>query len=142
MSEPIQDEVFGPLVARSGGWDGAIEWRPGQKVGVCICNEEGQDVAAMLAVARGSLAWLRAHDAEAERFVADQLHELYNDSWTDADGLLSRDEFLRRIRLFHVMFGGDGSVFLTYDDGGLFGGHELSTAFAPDKGWWDCSMVG
>jgi hypothetical protein len=142
MGETLQDEVFGSLGATPGGWDGAIEWRPGQRVGVSVCREEGQDIDAMLAVARRSLEWLRAHEPEAAGFVADRLLELYNDSWTDASGPLDREGFLRRVRLSHVLFCGDGSVFLTFDDGGLFGGHEITTALAPDKGWWDCSLVG
>ena len=142
MGEALQDEVFGSLVAAPGSWDGAIEWRPGQQVGVSVCREDGQDIPAMLAAARRSLEWLRAHEPEAEGFVADELLEVYNDSWTDRDGPLDREEFLRRVRLFHAMFGGNGSVYRTFDDGGLFGRHEITTAFAPDKGWWDCSLVG
>jgi hypothetical protein len=140
MGKPIADEVFGPFDARSGGWDGTIEWRAGQQVGVTVCREDQQDVPAMLSVARDSLDWLRAHEAEADGFVADTLLELYNDSWNDKGEELGREEFTRQIRLFHILFGGDGSMLLTYDDDMLFGGHEITSAYDPDKGWWDCQF--
>jgi hypothetical protein len=65
MGEALEDPVFGSLAGWAGGWDGAIEWRPGHRVGVTICCEDGQNIPAMLAVARRSLEWLRAHETEA-----------------------------------------------------------------------------
>jgi hypothetical protein len=86
MGETLQDLVFGTLVATPGSGYGTIEWRPDQWVGVSICREDGQDIPTMLAVARRSLECLRAHEPEAKGLVADQLQELYNDSWTDREG--------------------------------------------------------
>jgi hypothetical protein len=41
MGEALEDPVFGSLAGRAGGWDDAIEWRPGHRVGVTVCREDG-----------------------------------------------------------------------------------------------------
>lgn len=140
MANKISSPVFGTLSQHGADWIAEIEWRPCQRVGVTISPEEGQELPALLAVAERSVEWLRADEAEAGSYIGGELFALWEESWADAEEVLDLEAFTQRIRLSHVMLGGGGSMILTFDDDGLFGGHEITAAYSPEQGWWDCSF--
>ncbi len=134
MSGALYNDIFGRLTwdDEHGCWRGAIDWPPGLQTEVAIW-QPGADVAAGLRTARDGLDWLQTEDEHALRCVAGQLLHVYNTAWRQDEEPLAEDEFIRRIELLWIGFGDGGELLLSYDDGGLFGGHIIDAEFGPDR---------
>ena len=57
--------------------------------------------------------------------IVDDLLELKNSSWNDSSEPISEDEFVSRLQLRSILVRENGAFEVCYDDGQLFGGHEI-----------------
>jgi hypothetical protein len=131
MDDVLEDPVLGELVWEEDlqWWHGEVEWAPGHPVGVAVSCVEKEDIRGLLRRARRAFAWARGHEEHARLCAARELLELYNGTWREGEGLISREEFAERIKLAEVCISSDGSVELWYEDGDLFAGHQIAVGF-------------
>jgi hypothetical protein len=143
MAEAFFNDVFGRLEwdRELGCWLGGIDWPPGRHTEVALWLS-GDDLAADLRMAADSLEWLQAHEGQARRCAAEEMLEVYNDTWQDEAGPLTAAELFRRLELVRIGFEEDGSLLLTYDAGELFGGHLVDAEFGPDRSFRGADLVG
>jgi hypothetical protein len=142
MAEAFFNDVFGRLEwdGELGCWLGGIDWPPGRHTEVALWLS-GDDLAGDLRMAAEGLEWLQAHEGQARRTAAEEMLEVYNDSWQDAEGPLTGTELFGRLELARIEFEEDGTLLLTYDAGELFGGHEVDAEFGPDRSFRGAGLV-
>jgi hypothetical protein len=127
------DPVFGSLTwddRLPTQWKGELEWSPGLPVQVLIGL--GEDRSAGLCVAGESLAWVRAHETQVRQLVAVDQLAWCNEYWGPAEPV-SEAKLLQNIRLHQLWLEEDGSLWVLYRDGQLFGGHVFCGEFGADK---------
>jgi hypothetical protein len=141
--EPIHDPTFGRL-----DWDrlldcwlGGIDWPAGSHTEVAIWPLAG-DTAAGLRRARDGLGWLKQHEGPARLAVAAAMTGVYNRAWRGDGEPITAADLARRTELLRVGFQGDGSLLLSYDGGGLFGGHVIDGVFGADRSFGGATLVG
>jgi len=139
MREPFTDFVFGPLTWDEGflAWKGELEWSPGQRVEVLIGLRP--DGTGELATVRRSLDWIRANEPRVRRIVTSDLLAWCNEQFTP-DKTVSEGEFLQTAELHQLRLEEDGSLWVLYYDGFLFGGHVFWAEFGVDKEFWGTSV--
>jgi hypothetical protein len=139
----IFNDVFGRLTwdGQLDCWLGGIDWPPGCHTEVAIW-QPGDDVASGLGMAREGLDWLQGHEGHVRRCVAGKLLAVYNGAWCGDEGPLSEAAFLRRLELVRIGFEEDGTLLLSYDSQGLFGGHLIDAEFGPDRSFRGAHLIG
>jgi hypothetical protein len=139
MRDPFSDAVFGPLRWDEGflAWKGQLEWSPGLRVEVLLAL--GKDRAAGLRVARESLDWVRAHEPQVRRLVAEDLSAWCSDFFRPEDPV-GEARFLQDVELHQLRLEEDGSLWVLYHDGHLFGGHVFWAEFGADKAFRGTSV--
>jgi hypothetical protein len=142
MAEAIFNDVFGRLTwdDREGCWLGGMDWPPGRYTEVAIWHP-GDDLAAGLRMAQEGWDWLQSHEGHARRCIAGELLWAYNHAWRKEDEPLTEAAFLHRLELVYVGFGEDGSLLLSYDGRGLFGGQGVEVEFGPDRSFRGARLV-
>jgi hypothetical protein len=130
----ILNDVFGRLTwdDRAGCWVGEVAWPPGRQTEVLVCHP-GRDIAAGLRTAAANFDWLRDHDEDVKRYIADRLLHVYNAAWREEEVAVTEDEFIARLEPIQIVFGADGAMRLAYDGGeDMFGGQYIDAEFGPD----------
>ncbi len=74
------------------------------------------------------LNWISKNKHEINSQVVKKLLPLKNESWlNDSESKITEKDFINRIKLESILFFGDLSSELVYDDGNLFWGHQIVT---------------
>jgi hypothetical protein len=102
-----------------------------------LIDPDGMMLEQSIKIAQELVLSLKQFDNLAKEILAKDLLETYNDNWssyeeTQEDGsiknitnpLLSNDEFILKLTLKSINVIGNKLINLTYDDKGLFWGHE------------------
>jgi hypothetical protein len=74
--------------------------------------------------------------------AADELLDLYNETWRGSATALDRDSFTQRLSLDTVSIDEDGGWTVYFDDGGLFQGHSIQLSVEPDGEVADVDLAG
>ena len=130
----LEDEVLGNLILEksSGLFEGEYEYA-GKKIGIYVEVEWSSKATwkRPLAVARDFIQNIETKDNEARTFIA-SVNELYEAAldWLDEDCEISfstPEEFAAALsdRLKYIFVNQNGSYTIGYDDGCVFGGHEI-----------------
>lgn len=102
-------------------WRGELAWG-GSTVSIAVVGNGEIDEHGLDAASRGLLRL----DAERVRaFVADQLLELYNETWSEDDVPLHASALVARIKPNRLELSVDGCATVYFDDGELFHGHSI-----------------
>lgn len=104
------DAVFGPLVWHDGflTWKGEIGWPGTDRVEVLLADK---DIEAVLPVARQSLEWVRVHEPEIRRAVAEEFLAWCNETFSPTRPI-SDGDFQRTIELHQLRFESDGGLWV------------------------------
>jgi hypothetical protein len=80
------------------------------------------------------LEWARRSEPACRERIADELLELYNDTWApeDAPAPIKRAEFIKRIAPSSLVRDIDGSGFFYWADDDMFAGHSIELRFRKD----------
>jgi len=142
----LNDEEFGEfrLSKEFGQFEGNIEWL-GEEVSIAL--EVDPDSKGTCTKAMNVLRSLASDAAEQDRrfraFAAEKLTDLANDYWREEnDTKITPEEFARRIGLFDLSIGSDGTYFASFNDDELFYGHVVSVYGNIDKGLEDANIEG
>ena len=113
-------------------WSGAAEIAPGQRIDIHVqAANNPAELHADIVRAGRSWDWLRSHEPAVRTAVAGQMTEAHN-GYCDPEDDVTEHQFAERLRLNSALFESDGTVELTYADGGLFGGHWIIVPIAAD----------
>jgi hypothetical protein len=105
----------------SGEWTTEVRWG-GESVALSICAEDNAPDALFDDAARV----LSTLDADAvKRFAADQMLDLYNDTWSEDEDDIDAAEFVSRLKPGALEIDDDGGSRVYLDDGELFQGHTI-----------------
>src|SRR3954454_12015358 len=105
MASDINHPVLGKLTwgADLSCWEGKVELRPGYPMDLSITTrmdlEPTHNIDELLRSAIEMLEWARRSESLCRERIADELLELYNDTWApeDAPVPMNRGEFVQRI---------------------------------------------
>ena len=128
----LTDPVFGSLTWDDGflAWKGEVEWSPGQSVELLVGL--WPDGSGDRAAVEASWEWVRANEARVRKIAADEFLAWCNAEY-EPERTISEAEFLSTVELHQLRLECDGSLWVLYYDGHLFGGHVLWVEFGPDK---------
>ena len=130
----LEDEVLGNLILEkdSGLFEGEYEYA-GKKIGIYVEVEWNSKATwkKPLAVARDFIQNIETKDNEARTFIASN-KELYEEAMDCLDedceiSFSTPEEFAAALtsRLKYIFVNQNGSYTIGYDDGYVFGGHEI-----------------
>ena len=74
--------------------------------------------------------------------AADELLDLYNDTWRDSAPAIDRKAFMQRLSLDTLNIDEEGSWTVYLDDGGLFLGHAIQVSVEADGEVADVDLAG
>lgn len=123
-------------------FEGKSSWR-GQPVKL-ILESEGEGTlddraANMLTLLAESERW---HAAVEARIIA-ELYDTWVENWRkEGEPLLSRPEWLSRMRLESITLSEQGGITFDFDDGDLFWGHTIQASGSQSEGITDASIYG
>jgi len=137
MAADIIHPILGKLTwaARLLCWEGEIEFRPGIPIAVSLSTrmdlEPTHNIDELLRSGVAMLEWARRSELACRDRIADELLELYNDTWAPEDATvpLKRAEFIERITPDALTRDIDGSGFFYWADDDLFAGHLIELRF-------------
>ena len=87
--------------------------------------------------------WIYKNKNEIDNIIIDRLLSLKNEDWlTDDEEVLSKNEFIKRIKVASIMFFDDLSLEIMFDDGGLFWKHVIVVRLDKDKNLTDAFIDG
>ena len=124
-SPTFSDPLFGTLIwnEQIQWWEGVVTLAPGHRVTISFIPDPGE-LEQLLAYVKPLFAVIRADDLPLRRAAAKALLDVYNDEWNEDDPI-EAEEFIDRILLDALVYYGDGSAELYYDDDDLFLGHVI-----------------
>ena len=129
-------------------YEAALGWYEGsatvatEQVCLYLSAESEEEVERSLAVAASCWPTLVAFLASAKSFAANNLLDLKNGEWCEDDGAqISHQQFVERLATESILFHPDGTVELTFADGGLFFGHVV-TVSAEEGSFTDANLAG
>jgi hypothetical protein len=132
-------------------WETDLDLFPGCPIHFAIVAEdEWEDVepAELFEIGTAFLAWAREFEPQCRERVADDLLDLFNQSWADDDPeegppTHTRAEFLAAIRLSDLTLYPGGASHWYYDPGDLFAGHRIWLMVDADRSFrGKASLVG
>jgi len=143
MTITIEHPVFGTLTYEQeyDWWSGYLELSPGLEIRFSFSAWTGTDPKLETAelIRRGVdfLIWARAAESTVRERIADELLEIYKDTWASEDegdpGRMSRSTFLQRIAPESIVFHVKGNSYWYYDDGGLFANHIIEVRISAER---------
>lgn len=145
----LQDEVLGNLILEkdSGLFEGEYEYA-GKKIGIYVEVEWSSKATwkKPLAVARDFVQNIESKDNEARAYIASD-NELFGEALECLDedceiSFSTPEEFAAALsdRMKYIFVNQDGSYVIGYDDGYVFGGHEIDVD-VNTKGKFVCAEV-
>ena len=122
-------------------WEAEAELAPGRPGCFAIVAEaEWADTnpAELFEIGAEYLAWAKEAEPRIRERVADDLLDVYNQSWADQDPEegtppMDRREFLTNIWLSGITLYPDGSACWDYSCGDLFAGHGIWLRLGPER---------
>jgi len=140
MAADINHPVLGKLTwaADLSSWKGKVELRPGCPIDLTITVrmdfEPTHNIDELLRSGVEMLEWGRRSESACRERIADELLELYNDTWApeDAPTPMKRVEFTQRITPNALTRDIDGSGFFYWADDDMFAGHLIELRFRKD----------
>jgi hypothetical protein len=150
MAADINHPVFGKLTwaADLSSWEAKVELGPGCPIDLRVTMrmdlEPTHNVDELLQSAVEMLEWARRSESVCRQRIADELLELYNDTWApeDAPAPMRRPEFVRRITPSSLIRDIDGSGFFYWDDDGMLAGHWIELRFRNDYTISEVALAG
>jgi hypothetical protein len=140
---PRKHPVLGRLQwdDRVKSWEADVELAPGNPIRFAIVVEgdwADMEPAKLFDIGASFLEWARKAESKIRKRVADDLLDVYNQSWADEDPEegtppMNRTEFLRNIRPSGIDLHHDGSFSWDYACGELFAGHGIWLMLGPDR---------
>jgi hypothetical protein len=137
--------------SRVNSWESKVELAPGCSISFAIVAEADwaeKDPKELFAIGAQYLARARQGEPRVRERVADDLLDVYNESWADEDPNegtppMDRAEFLANIRPSGICLFHDGSSTWDYSCGDLFAGHGIWLRLGPDgKFRGEASLIG
>ena len=140
MAADINHPVLGTLTwaADLYTWEGKVELRPGYPIDLRITTRMDLDpthnIDELLRSGVEMLEWFRRSESVCRERIADELLELYNDTWAaeDAPAPMKRAEFIKRLAPSSLTRDIDGSGFFYWADDDMFAGHWIELRFRKD----------
>ena len=140
MAADINHPVLGRLAwaAVLSSWEANVELRPGCPIDLRITTrmdvEPTHNIDELLRSGVEMLEWARRSESACRERIADELLELYNDTWApeDAPAPLKRAEFIKRIAPNALTRDIDGSGFFYWADDDMFAGHSIELWFSKE----------
>jgi hypothetical protein len=119
-------------------WETKLELRPGCPIELGITTRRDlpptDNLDSLLNGGVAMLEWARRTERDCRERIADELLELYNDTWApeDATTAMSRTEFISRIVPTSLVRDIGGSGFFYWADDGMFARHWIEVRFRED----------
>lgn len=118
---------------RLDSWESEVELLPGCPIRFAIVAEadwQDKDPKELFGAGAEYLDWAREAERRVRERIADDLLDVYNNSWADDDPAegplpMGRAEFLANIRPSGISLHHDGSSTWDYSCGELFAGHGI-----------------
>jgi hypothetical protein len=140
MAAEINHPILGKLTwaADQSSWETKVELRPGCPIDLRITTrmdvEPTHNIDELLKSGAEMLEWAKRSESACRERIADELLELYNDTWApeDAPAPMKRAEFTKRIVPSSLSRDIDGSGFFYWSDDDMFGGHWIELRFRKD----------
>lgn len=140
MPGSINDPNLGTLTwnADLDTWESIVELRPGCRIKLALTTV--MDVSRVKSTdklqKRGAamLDWARRMESDCRERIADELLDVYNESWrpTSATNRVTRAAFIKRITPKSLVLDIDGSGFFYWTANDLFEGHIIELRFRKD----------
>lgn len=122
-----------------------VEWLTidGRQVKLTICDCEPGEEAKAITLATSVREWLVFGLIEAKHFATDELLNLKNNAWLDVNELpVTKQFFFDRMKLKSVLVYAEGNVELYFDDGSLFGEHDIIVCVNEYREFTEASITG
>jgi hypothetical protein len=137
MPADIDHPVLGRLWwnPRLSTWETEVELHAGDSIDLSITTRMDMaptdDLDALLNGGVAMLEWARRAERACRERIADELLELYNDTWAPEGEAtpMSRAEFIKRIAPSSLVRDIDGSGFFYWADDDMFAGHRIELRF-------------
>jgi len=150
MAADIDHPALGKLTwaAHLSSWEGQVELRPGCPISLLIRMrkdlEPTHNIHELLSAGVEMLEWARRTESTCRQRIADELLELYNDTWAPEDdpAPMNRAEFTNRIAPNSLTRDIDGSGFFYWTDDDMFGGHWIEVRFRKDHTISEVGLTG
>lgn len=121
MPATITDKVYGKLTWDEDfyeGWNGKVEFEPNLWVEISVWNFDPMDFLAVRQTHK-MYEKIRARKDKIFEFLADDLHEDYNDEWRkDGEKWVKRPAFLEKLKkelTWHsISFNEDGTAYIMF----------------------------
>jgi hypothetical protein len=119
-----------------------FKWN-GKKIELSLPLDDCKDEEAFFRLAEKLCKQQKKWDRAIRNFAADELLERKNEEWREEDEeIITRSEFLKRIKLQAITLYPDGCFGFTFDDGDIFWGHLIEVEGSMDDGPEDVSVEG
>ncbi|MDZ7957127.1 MAG: DUF2262 domain-containing protein [Aulosira sp. DedQUE10] len=140
--QTIKNDILGELIwdSKLDWWSSQVEIYPGNIVNLSFDADDAETPTVIELVCH-SFTRLQEQEANLRRCAANQLLDLYNDSWNNGDEI-DCQTFMKLIKLAEVHINSDGNANLYYDDGELFGGHVIIVSIDCDGAFTDVEIAG
>lgn len=140
MPGPFKHPLLGTLSwnADLHSWESAVDLHIGCPIDISLSRrsdvEPTKDFDELIQQGSAMLEWARCSESQIRQEIADELLELYNDTWApeDARHQMTRTEFCDRITSNSLVLDIDGSGFFYWADDDLFAGHWIELRFNGD----------
>jgi hypothetical protein len=119
-------------------WQAQVRWG-GENVRLSVPADDDVADSRFDGVA-SVLAGLEADAVKA--FIASQLLELYNDTWSEQEDDIEADDFVARIKPTSMEFDDDGQGMVYFSDGELFAGHAILVSVGEDRELLEAKLAG
>ncbi len=117
-----------------------VEWLTidGMQVKLTLCDCEPEEEAKA-----NIFEWLVFGLIEAKHFASDELLTLKNNSWLEVNEMpVTKQLFFDSLKLKSVLVYAEGSIELYFDDGGLFGEHDIIVCVNEIREFTEASITG
>lgn len=129
ISKPvvIENEIGKFTLERSVSWfEGKCDWC-GSQCNMCLVTDDefgstAENAEKFLLSIYEDVA---AADDKYREFAADEMLECANDWVDDEEDEISKEEFKKRLSIDAVIISPEGEITLYYNDGGMFGQHQI-----------------
>ncbi len=124
--------------SESDEYTGKIEFKNEYFIDVTISIED-YDRGTVLKSVEKTLHIIKKQEESYKRKTSDDLIELHNETWNEGE-IISKEEFVNRIKLEGILFFCEGNAELYYNDGDLFWGH-IIVVDVNENGEYESSQI-
>ncbi len=123
-TKKITDAIMGDLLwsDESNEWVGNVDLGSVEAQFTLESNEK-EEVSDQ---SRKTFNFLKSNELQVRETIAQKMLTLHNETW-NPETPVSKEEFIKKIKLEGISFAEDGKAELFYEDGDLFWGHSITT---------------